>query len=460
MSGAPDPYGRFLRTGAGKTVAKKLGLPQPAQLLRRGDRPDVPADPVVVLGASAGADALAAWLLDRGADVRRRFEGLRTVGAALVVLDEIARPSDIGEILLPLAEAMRSLAPGARVITVSRSPQTADADASAAARGGVEGIVRSLGHEMRRGGTANGVLVDDGVPLDAPGVLGALAFLLSPRSAYVDGQLLRVASAAGGPLEQARPLAGRTAVVTGAARGIGAAIARTLATDGARLVLLDVPAAGTDLARLANELSASTASGPAHALQLDITAPDAGERILAFFRTKGLTLDILVHNAGITRDRMFANVSADRWDSVIGVNIEAQIAIDAALVDAEHRGEGILGDAPRVVSLASTSGIAGNRGQTNYAASKAGVVARVGMLARELEEFGGTANAIAPGFIETDMTARMPAVAREVARRVSSLQQGGRPEDVAEAVAFLASGPAGGLRGETLRVCGQNIVGK
>ena len=127
-----------------------------------------------------------------------------------------------------------------------------------------------------------------------------------------------------------------------------------------------------------------------------------------------------------------------------------------ALIDAQD----VLGEQPRVVSLASTSGIAGNRGQTNYAASKAGVITFVDALAGKLEPLAGTANAVAPGFIETEMTAKMPALTREVARRVNSLQQGGLPADVAEAISFLSSAEAGGIRGETLRVCGQNMVGK
>ena len=128
--------------------------------------------------------------------MRRRFDELRSVGSVIAVLDEISAPADLGRILLPLAGAMRSLAPGARVVTISRPAQGED-PARDAARGGVEGFLRSLAHEMRRGGTANGILVQDGVDLDAPGVTGALRFLLSARSAFVTGQFLTVSSAAG-----------------------------------------------------------------------------------------------------------------------------------------------------------------------------------------------------------------------------------------------------------------------
>ena len=444
-----DTYTRFIRSAPGTALAKQLGLPRPARLLRREDRPEPVLGPVVVLGESAGADRIAGRLLDQGADVRRRFEELRRVGTVIVVLDEITAPAELSPAVLALAGAMRSLAPGARVVTVSR-PASDEDPSRAAARGGVEGFVRSLAHEMRGGATANGILVADGIGLDAPGVLGALRFLLSARSAFVTGQFLTVSSDAGSATEDAdRPLAGRTALVTGAARGIGAAIARTLAADGARLVVLDVPGAGTELARLANELRAIP-------IQLDVTSDGAGERLVSFLREKQLQLDAVVLNAGITRDKLLANMTADRWDAVLAVNITSQIRLMDALITAGDA----LGEQPRVVSLASTSGIAGNRGQTNYAASKAGVIAFVDALAARMESIGGTANAVAPGFIETEMTARMPALTREVARRVNSLQQGGLPVDVAEAISFLCSAEAGGIRGETLRVCGQNMVGK
>src|SRR5699024_7395447 len=336
-------------------------------------------------------------------------------------------PADIGPIVLPLAGAMRSLAPGSRVVTLSR-PAGVEDPARAAARGGVEGFVRSLAHEMRGGGTANGVTVEDGVPLDAPGAIGALRFLLSSRSAFVTGQFLHVSSAAGGETEdRSLPLAGRTALVTGAARGIGAAIARTLAADGAELVVLDVPGAGTELSRLANELRAVP-------IQLDVTSRGAGRRLVSSLRGRGLTLDAVVLNAGITRDKTLANMTPERWDPVLAVNISTQITLTEALIEAGD----VLGAQPRAVSLASTSRIAGNRGQTNSATSKAGGLA----------------------FIETEMTARMPALTREIARRLNSLQQGGLPVDVAEAISFLCSAEAGGIRGETLRVCGQNMVGR
>ncbi|WP_229588428.1 3-oxoacyl-ACP reductase, partial [Kocuria sp. CCUG 69068] len=291
-------------------------------------------------------------------------------------------------------------------------------------------------------------LLAEGVAPEAPSVLGALRFLLSGRSAFVSGQFVTVGDDAGAlAADWEAPLRGRVAAVTGAARGIGAQIARTLTGAGARVVVVDVPAAGEPLAALANEIHAV-------ALQLDVTDEHAGERILGLARERFGHLDVVVHNAGITRDKLLANMDESRWASVLAVNLESQLRMNDQLL----AGEG-LGEAPRIVCLASTSGVAGNRGQTNYAASKAGVIGMVAATAPLLARRGGSINAVAPGFIETEMTARIPAARRQVARRLNSLQQGGLPEDVAQAVLFLASDAAGGVNGQTLRVCGQNLVG-
>jgi 3-oxoacyl-[acyl-carrier protein] reductase len=292
-------------------------------------------------------------------------------------------------------------------------------------------------------------VLDPGVGVDAPSVISALRFFLSARSAFVDGQLLTVSSDAGTlPASWDRPLEGRVAVVTGAARGIGEAIADTLARDGATVVAVDMPSAGEQLAAVANRVRGT-------ALQLDVTAQDAGARILEHTLALHGHLDIVVHNAGIMRDKLLANMTPEKWDPVLAVNIAAQLRINEALLTS-----GDFTASPRIVALASTSGIAGNRGQTNYAASKGGVIGMVRATAPLLTAFGGTANAVAPGFIETDMTAQIPTVTRQVARRLNSLQQGGQPIDVAETVAFLASPAAGGIVGRVLRVCGQNMVGQ
>jgi 3-oxoacyl-[acyl-carrier protein] reductase len=448
-----DKYTELVSKGLGRDIARKLGLPQPVVLRRHKPGQPLISGPVLVQGTGSGADQLAAALLSWNLDVRRHAVPKEKLGAIILVLDELARPEDLARPVLTAATSLRDLAPNSRVITVSRSaadaadPEAAD-PAVAAARQGVDGLLRSLAKELRAGATANGILLARGADTTSPSTLGALRFFLSGRSAFVDGQFLTVSSTEGSlPADAEQPLAGKVAVVTGAARGIGAAIARTLHRDGATIVAVDIPAAGDHLAAVANEVHGT-------ALQLDISREDAGQRIIDHAVERHGRLDIVIHNAGITRDKLLANMDQGRWDSVIAVNIAAQLRINQALLASEH-----FRNSPRIVSVASTSGIAGNRGQTNYAASKGGVMGMVRATAPLIGTHGGSINAVAPGFIETEMTAKIPFATREIARRLNSLQQGGRPGDVAEAIAFLASDAAGGISGDVLRVCGQNLVG-
>lgn len=445
-----DTYLNLVNSGVTQKIAKQLGLPQPAPLRRyEPGQPLVPGA-VLVLGRGSESEQLSGVLSnDWDLDVHRNATPGTRYAAVILALTQLTHPDQLAEPVLAAGAVLKSLPRGARVVTVSRAAGADDAPAVAAARQGVDGLLRSLAKELRGGSTGNGIVLADDVPVTAPSVLGALRFFLSTKSAFVDGQLLAVDSTAGAlPDDWEKPLAGRVAVVTGAARGIGASIADTLARDGATVIAVDVPAAGEQLVAVANRVRGT-------ALQLDVTAADAGERLLEHALQRHGRLDVVVHNAGITRDKLLANMSADKWDSVLAVNIASQLRINETLLTS-----GDFTDAPRIVSLASTSGIAGNRGQTNYAASKGGVIGMVRATAPLLAAFGGTANAVAPGFIETEMTARIPALTRQVARRLNSLQQGGQPVDVAETVAFLASPAAGGVVGRVLRVCGQNMVGQ
>ena len=444
-----DKYTEFVSRGFGKDLAKRLGLPQPGILRRYSPNAPLVEGPILIVGQGAGADGVARVLLDWNQDVRRHATPKEKLGAIVVVLDELEHPDQLSAPALTIGAALRELNRNARIVSISRPAAAEDAPALAAARNGIDGIIRSVAKELRAGATANGVLLANGIAADSPSAMSALRFFLSGRSAFVDGQFLTASSAgSNAAVDWIRPLDGSIAVVTGAARGIGAAIARTLARDGATVIAVDVPAAGDHLAAVANDIRGT-------ALQLDITAPDAGPRILDLAMERYGRIDIVVHNAGITRDKLLANMDAAKWDSVMTVNISSQLRMNEAFLASSD-----FANNPRIISVASTSGIAGNRGQTNYAASKAGVMGMVRATAPLLAGRGGTVNAVAPGFIETDMTAKIPFATREVARRLNSLQQGGRPGDVAEVIAYFAQPNAAGVTANVLRVCGQNMVGQ
>ncbi|MGH8860313.1 MAG: 3-oxoacyl-ACP reductase [Jatrophihabitantaceae bacterium] len=439
-----DRYLNLVNSPIGAKVASTVGLPRPAVLRRyRAGAPIVPG--AVLLGSTSGRvpDTLVKTVASAGAEAATEpSEGARW-GALILDARAVATPSELANLRAFLTPQLRSLLPSGRVIVLGRAADGADIAADAT-RQALDGIVRSLAKELQRGATANLLLVEDEASLEA-----AIRFLLSGRSAYVDGQpLLLGAGATPAPADWDRPLDGKTALVTGAARGIGAAIAGVLARDGAHVIVADLAAAGEALAKVANRVNGTS-------LHLDVAATDAPERLLAHLSSHTAGLDILIHNAGITRDKLLANMKPEHWDSVIAVNLESQLRINAALLGSDQ-----LRAQARVVCLSSTTGFAGNRGQTNYGATKAGVIGLVRASAAAFAAHGdSTINAIAPGFIETEMTAKMPLATREVARRLSSLQQAGLPVDVAEAAAWLSSPGAGGVNGQVLRVCGQNLVG-
>lgn len=446
-----DKYIDLVNGGPLTGVAKQLGLPQPPVLRRyEAGQPLLENNIVLLVGDGPDLPKVTDILTGWGLDVRTGVAPDQKVGAIVAVFTDITRPQQFQEPVLEMNKSFKRLAKNGRFVTLSRPfGEHIDDPATNSARAGVEGLVRSLGQEVRGGATANGILINDDVAADAVGVQAALRFFLSSRSAFVDGQFLVVDSERGElPENWEKPLAGQVAAVTGAARGIGKAIAETLHNDGAEVIVIDVPAAGENLAKVANALGGL-------ALQQDITAEDAGAKIAEAAQRKYGRLDIVVHNAGITRDKLFANMDDAKWGSVIAVNIESQLKMNEQLLASP-----VFQDHPRIISMSSTSGIAGNRGQTNYAVTKAGVIGMVQATTKQAAEFGGTANAIAPGFIETEMTAAIPFATRNVARRLNSLLQGGLPEDVAQGVAFFASPAAEGLSGQVLRVCGQNKVGK
>ncbi|MGW2280148.1 3-oxoacyl-ACP reductase [Streptomyces sp. NPDC001770] len=436
-----DRYLHLTGTAPGRFLTRRLGLPQPAPLRRWSLETPTLDGPLLHLAAGDPAvpGEVGEVLARLGLPVVERAD--RPAG---IVVDATGITSAAGLAALHAAlhPVVRSVARSGRIVVLGTVPSSEDHH-QAAAQQALEGFVRSLGKEIGRGATVQLVRV---VPGAAASAESTLRFLLSPRSAYVSGQVVEVSGATPDPVaDWFAPLAGRTALVTGSARGIGEAVASVLARDGARVICLDVPQAEGDLVRTADRLGAT-------ALPLDITAPDAAERIAAAV-PEGL--DVLVHNAGITRDRRLANMAADRWASVIDVNLDSVLRTTDALLKS-----GTLNRGGRIVATASIAGIAGNNGQTNYAASKAGIIGLVRSLApRAATDHGVTVNAVAPGFIETKMTAAVPLFIREAGRRMNSLSQGGLPVDVAETTAWFAQPASTAVNGQVVRVCGQSLLG-
>nr|WP_314434402.1 3-oxoacyl-ACP reductase [uncultured Brevundimonas sp.] len=439
-----DRYLEFANSGLGGWLTGSLGLPRPAPLHRRADAGAGVVGPLLLgpHGAGRMAAVLTRLSAASGQVVHAEYTPEGRYGGLVFDASACSDATSAQHLYRFFHQAVRSVVEHGRIIVIGTPPDAmADAEGEAIQRG-LEGFVRSLAKEARRSIGVHMVYVDAGAE-DAAQT--TLAFLLSPRSAYVSGQPIRV-SAPVAPAPDARGHAGRRVLVTGASRGIGEAIVRLFAAEGAQVTALDVPGAQSELTRLAIEIGVEP-------LALDITAPDAAETLLTDAQARG-GHDVVVHNAGITRDRTLARMEPREWDSVMAVNLTAPLMITQALV-----ASGGLRPNGRIVAVSSLSGIAGNAGQTNYALSKAGWIGAVRRLAPQLAAQGITINAVAPGFIETQMTAAIPFAIREAGRRMNSMGQGGHPVDVAETIAWLAEPQSGGVNGQVVRVCGQSLLG-
>ncbi len=250
----------------------------------------------------------------------------------------------------------------------------------------------------------------------------------------------------------AEPLSNQVALVTGASRGIGRAVALRLAEAGAHIALVSRSVDGAE--KVAAELRAKHPSGRFLPFACDVSKlKDVGVVVEAVLKELG-KVDILVNNAGITRDNLLLRMSEEEWDDVIATNLKGLFNFSKTVARQmlrERRG--------RIVNITSIVGLIGNAGQANYAASKGGVNAFTFTLARELATRGITVNAVAPGFIETDMTGAMSDEAKKVFQDKIPLGRFGRPEEIAEVVAFLCGPAAGYITGEVIRVDGGLAIG-
>ncbi len=445
-----DRYISFSNSGFGKFITGAVGLPRPTPLKRAEDSGRNMIGPALLeTGPNARLEPEIQKILENS-DIkiyqRNNYNRNENGPAGALIFDAtgITKTEELATLYEFYHNTIRASGRCCRALVLASLPETEETPQNRIIQRSLEGFIRSLGKEMRHGSTAQLIYVGPGVENS---LSSTIEFFLSPRSAYVTGQVIRLKKAGAQTTveDSNKPQSGRIALVTGASRGIGAAISETLARDGAHVIGLDIPPLKDDLDKLMKQIGGSS-------LTVDITSEEAIEQIINDAKARG-GYDIIVHNAGITRDKTIANMDADRWNSVIAVNLTAPMKITEAMLE-----QGAIKDNGRIVCLSSVNGIAGSNGQTNYGLTKAGIIGMVESIAPMLEN-GMTINAVAPGFIETQMTAAIPFAVREIARRMNSLQQGGLPIDVAETIAWMAHPQSGAVNGCVVRTCGQSIVG-
>jgi 3-oxoacyl-[acyl-carrier protein] reductase len=444
-----DKYLKWVNTKLGRKTMSVLGLPTPLILTRESTDKPHRLSANLLFGVSTGAlfSAVVSDALSN-TDINRVTADTDQPCYLLFDASGIQTTEQAVELYQFFHDHLRKLPRCGRVLILGCAPDTVDNVDYAVAQRGLVGFVKSVAKEIgRKGATANLLYVGTG---GEQALVAPLRFLLSAGCAYTNGQILTVSA----PVSDmpanpnwTAPLQGKTVVVTGAARGIGLAISQVLARDGALVLGVDVPQAQEQL-----EKSMSVIGGIA--IGLDITADNAPQQLLHYCAQQGHKLQGIVHNAGITRDKMLSRMTEQQWQLLVDINIGSIQRINRALLATDMLDQG-----GRIVGVASTSGIAGNLGQSNYAYSKAAVIGMVDSMASTCATRGITINAVAPGFIETQMTAAIPFVTRHFGRRLSSLGQGGLPVDVAEMIAFYLSPQAVGINGNTVRVCGQNLMG-
>jgi 3-oxoacyl-[acyl-carrier protein] reductase len=449
-----DKYAEFVRGPVGGFIAPKVGLPQPIKLERYKKGAPV-VDGKAFIGAAPGGrvgEALVAALKSASVEFEFSEPGVAPDGderykALIFDATGITDSTQLEELWRFFHPTIRRIKTSGRVVVIGTQPELTGSAREATAQRALEGFTRAVGKEVRKGAAVNLIYVAPGAEDQ---IESTLRFFISPRSAYVSGQVARVVESIGGVVEDIdwnMPLAGKVALVTGASRGIGASISETLARDGAHVVGLDIPPLKEDLEKLMAKLGGSS-------IVEDITDEAAPKVIADFLDANHNGVDIVVHNAGVTKDKTLGRMDEDKWSVLMDINLSSEERINDELLARQ-----LVKANGRVICVSSMSGIAGGAGQTNYSTSKAGVIGLVQSTAPEWAKHNVTINAVAPGFIETQMTAAMPLGPREVGRRMNSMQQGGLPVDVAEGIAWYASPASTGLTGNVVRVCGQMLIG-
>jgi 3-oxoacyl-[acyl-carrier protein] reductase len=435
-----DKYLNFVNSSLGKTLSSKLGLPQPV-ILDRYEKGQPIVDGNLLIGTSAGSVFLNE-INNVFIDTKKGSSESEKIKAVVYDASGIKNSTELVQLYNYFNPIARKIQKSGKIVVVGLTPSSVSSIDQKIAQRALLGFVKAVGKEFGKGITCNLIYAEANA---GENIKSSLQFFASNRSAFVSGQFVEIKAGINGNASWEEPLKGKNVLITGAARGIGKAIAEIISRDGAKVVVVDVPQAENELKEVAKSLDGDY-------LPLDITSPDAAQKIAEKYSST--PLDILIHNAGITRDKKLANMKPELWNMVIDINLSSQERINSELIE-----KGILSSGAKILTISSVSGIAGNKGQTNYATSKAGVIGLIESYSPVYAEKGITINAVAPGFIETKMTAAMPFGIREGARRLSALSQGGLPEDVAETIGWLVSPASQGINGQLVRVCGLALVG-
>ena len=441
-----DRYLGFANSRIGRVIVSTLGLPRPPVLIRESADNAHSLSGNVHVGISTGS-LYATQIRQSLEHSDLQWIGDNGQGNRHLVFDAsgIRNTDQAEELYQFFHKNISKLQRCGRVVIIGQQPDNID---HAIAQKGLVGFVKSVAKEIGRKGAVANLIYLNG--FGHRGLAAPLRFLLSAGCAFTNGQVFSLTTPVSelpNDISWQRPLEGKLIVVTGAARGIGLAMSQILARDGAKVIGIDVPQAQEALEKSMSEINGLP-------LALDITAEDAAERLIDCCAQQEGRLQGIVHNAGITRDKMLSRMNDQQWRLLMDINIGSIQRINKALLATEMLDQG-----GRIVGVASISGIAGNLGQSNYAYSKSAVIGMVDSMASVCAKRGITINAVAPGFIETQMTAAIPFATRQVGRRLSSLSQGGLPQDVAEVVSFYLSPQAAGVNGNTVRVCGQSLMG-
>ena len=430
-----------------------LGFAPPVDLLRfNGD--NLLPESVMMLSLSSSCSPIITQSVDRlGLNVIDSSSVINEKSVAALIIDatQYQEEGAYAQLYQAVSKAVPYLSKNARVVIVGNTITTEMSPQESAFSQGLVGFSKSLAKEIgRKGTTLNVVFI---APNITDELVGPLQFLLSAKSTFISGQVISVRECNdkcddNSESQKHDKVSKRLALVTGASQGIGAAIADTLARDNYHVVGVDIEPAKDKLHQKMTVIGGDS-------ICLDISSDNAGQVIADYLaKNNHQGFDVIVHNAGITRDKTLAKMPEQWWTSTLDINLLSVMKINDYLLK-----NNAINDNGQIVCMASMNGIAGQVGQTNYSMSKAGLIGYVDSFAQTLASRNITINAVAPGFIETKMTEQIPFFTREMGRRMNALSQGGKAQDVAEAVAFFAQPQSYAVTGQTLRVCGLNFIG-